>query len=95
MTSWRGDLTGQQPENAETQDAFRSSPDDFFGRLEAVFSVRVQIFPEPAAETPLPRCQIPPTAQFRRAQDTNSMLKGQPEIMNQIHAFAAGCSNVT
>jgi hypothetical protein len=34
-----------------------------------------------------------PAARFQRAQDSKRGGQGQPQIMNRIHAFAAGASD--
>jgi hypothetical protein len=56
------------------------------------FAFRLQFVPEPNAGTPLMRCQILPQQCFRRAQDSKRKREGQSQIMNRIHAFAAGSS---
>src|SRR5436853_6262026 len=45
--------------------------------------------PEPREST----AEFLPAARFQRAQDSKQRGQGQPQIMNRIHAFAAGASD--
>jgi hypothetical protein len=85
---------GQQPETAEALGCSRDHR-QFVEVLKRCFVPELTCSQSQLPETRWRAVKISPDSRLRRAEPSNSMLNGQPEIMNQIHAFAAQSLNAT